>query len=84
MFFRLRGESPDNAEGIVISDNFKILIYNDSQMEWEHEIEKMMQTIRAVFTEHSWFNSLIDYLLEQKIFLDELFIISRRTMAMTW
>ncbi|HAX2516996.1 TPA: PAS domain-containing protein, partial [Escherichia coli] len=46
----------------LISDSFNILIRNQAHAEREREIEEMTQKIRAVFTDHTELNSLIDHL----------------------
>ncbi|HAS1942845.1 AAA family ATPase [Enterobacter asburiae] len=48
----------------LISNSFNILIRNEAYAEREREIEEMTQTIRAVFTDHTELNSLIDHLQE--------------------
>ncbi|EHA8532275.1 AAA family ATPase, partial [Salmonella enterica subsp. enterica serovar Infantis] len=48
----------------LISDSFNILIRNQAHAEREREIEEMTQKIRAVFTDHTELNSLIDHLQE--------------------
>ncbi|MCZ6127729.1 AAA family ATPase, partial [Escherichia coli] len=49
----------------LISDSFNILIRNQAHAEREREIEEMTQKIRAVFTDHTELNSLIDHLQER-------------------
>lgn len=48
----------------LISNSFNILIRNEAHAERERDIEEMTQTIRAVFTDHSELNSLIDHMQE--------------------
>lgn len=48
----------------LISNSFNILIRNEAHAEREREIEEMTQAIRAVFTDHTELNLLIDHLQE--------------------
>ncbi len=48
----------------LINDSFNILIRNEAHAEREREIEEMTQAIRAVFTDHTELNLLIEHMQE--------------------